>query len=237
MDCCSLRTASASAEVVSHIRNASISENSLFNLGRRPQYLQTNAYLSEACFCCFKVSPRRRRGERWKITANSGAPGLLMFAVYDSLIYFIFIPYVDIICLLFYHCLLCLFQLFSHVIDFQHPGCTQHRIQWVWSTQDAIVEGVFGVFEIFLAWSSSMLEERLHGFQRHFCQPLLATLLRWIAGNTSPILAGLDHFKVDYVDCEKSCDLHKYIYIDEYKSLWIHIYVLPLWRFCTCWMY
>ena len=64
-----------------------------------------------------------------------------------------------------------------------------------------------------------MLEERLHGFQRHFCQPLLATLLRWIAGNTSPILAGLDHFKVDYVDCEKSCDLHKYIYIDEYKSL------------------
>lgn len=146
MDCCSLRTASASAEVVSHIRNASISENSLFNLGRRPQYLQTNAYLSEACFCCFKVSPRRRRGERWKITANSGAPGLLMFAVYDSLIYFIFIPYVDIICLLFYHCLLCLFPLFSHVIDFQHPGCTQHRIQWVWSTQDAIVEDVFGGF-------------------------------------------------------------------------------------------
>lgn len=37
-------------------------------------------------------------------------------------------------------------------------------------------------------------------------------LLRWITGNTSPILAGLDHFKVDYVDCEKSCDLHKYIH-------------------------
>ena len=103
MDCCSLRTASASAEVVSHIRNVSISENSLFNLGRRPQYLQTNAYLSEACFCFFKVSPRRRRGERWKITSNSGAPGLLMFAVYDILyLYLTYILY-HTICLPFYH--------------------------------------------------------------------------------------------------------------------------------------
>ena len=87
MDCCSLRTASASAEVVSHVRNVSISENSLFNLGRT-QSLQTNAYqliYLKPVFVFFKVPPRRRRGERWKITANSGAPGLLMFAVYDIL--------------------------------------------------------------------------------------------------------------------------------------------------------
>lgn len=109
-----------------------------------------------------------------------------------------------------------LFQLFSHVIDFQHPGCTKHRIQWVWSYGCHRRRCFLGFFEIFLAPAE--------------------LLLRWIAGNTSPILAGLDHFKVDCVDCEKSCDLHKYI-LYKYKSLWIHIYVLPLCCFCTCWMY
>lgn len=109
MDCCRLRTASASAEVVSHVRNVSISENSLFNLGRRPQSLQTNAYqlvYLKPVFVFFKVSPRRRRGERWKITANSGAPGLLMFAVYDILnvnIFYIYTLHTYYIILYVYH--------------------------------------------------------------------------------------------------------------------------------------
>ena len=171
--------------MVSHIRNVSISENSLFNLGRRSQYLQTNAYLSEACFCFFKVSPRRRRGEDGKLLRIVGH---LVYWCLQFMIFYIYTLHTYYIMLYVYHFTIFLFQLFSLVIDFQHPGCTQHRIQWVWSTQDAIVEDVAGFFEIFLAPTE--------------------LLLRWITGNTSPILAGLERFKVDYVDCEKSYDLH-----------------------------
>ena len=83
-----------------------------------------------------------------------------------------------------------------------------------------------------------MLEEQLHCFHKHFCQPLLAMLPRWIAGNTSPILAGLDRFKVDYVDCDKSCDINTYIYIYMYIYYIIimntHLCAMTMIRFCTC---
>lgn len=167
MDCCSLRTASASAEVVSHIRNVSISENSLFNLGRRPQYLQTNAYLSEACFCFFKVSPRRRRGERWKITSNSGAPGLLMFAVYDILyLYLTYILY-HTICLPFYHFLVSAvlpcdwfpaprMHPASNPMSLEHPGCHRRRCCWVFLD-------IFGT-----NWTAAQVDYRQH--KSHPCR-------------------------------------------------------------------